>query len=300
MATRIGLLRARGRSRGAQLLYGQQQLCSFTGSAGNGSVRFLARLSSSHPTAAAGGRSSNAGRGSSSAPASSLAFSASTGRQQQQQHVAYSLILGRTNSSTGSASCGSAKALFSSTSARPSDDSSSAEMGGDGGGSAVPAPMTFDGSSNKDRLASLDDGDKVGSEAGRFFDRLLLLSLPTTSWVLSWWGRPPAESLRVPQSVGNGPLGEGMRDEERSARDLQGAVKLSINSLAHACWESGAPCTGGVYKYGVGYIPAVVGSVGRLNTPVGISYPWIASHVCLRESFHRSAPRREHWQVVLT
>lgn len=164
MATRIGLLRARGRSRGAQLLHGQQQhLCSSAArGTGNGSsVRFLARLSSSG----------------SDAPVSSLAFSSSSGRQQhQQRRVGPSPFLGgRTNSGSAGSST---QALFSSTSARPSDDGISA--GGENRvGTPAPAPMTFDGSSNKDRLASLDDGDKVGAGADGSIDRSIccLMSL---------------------------------------------------------------------------------------------------------------------------
>ncbi|CAM9555392.1 unnamed protein product [Scytosiphon promiscuus] len=146
MATRIGLLRARSRSRGALLLHGQQHLSSSVGNTGNGSVR-----------------SSDAVRDS-GAPASSLSFTSPAAKQQRHHHQrcsAPSPFLVRTNSGNRYGSSTSTQALFSSTSARPSDDSISAETEDGGKGrSPAPAQMTFDGRSHKDRIAGLDDGDK--------------------------------------------------------------------------------------------------------------------------------------------
>lgn len=147
MATRIGLLRARGRSRGAQLLHGQQQLCGSMGSTSiNTSVRLLARLSCSSYSAVG----SIANNSSCSASASAVRSLSAFARRQQQLHS--SLFWERSNSS-------SCKAHFSST-ARPSqagaEDEATAVRS-----SSKPVRLTFDGGNNDDRLARLDDGDKV-------------------------------------------------------------------------------------------------------------------------------------------
>ena len=147
MATRIGLLRARGRSHGAQLLHGQQQLCGSISSAStNTSVRLLARLSSSH--AAAVGSSACNSSYSASAPAARS--SGAPSRRGQQQQLRSSLF----SATNQSSSC---KALCSST-ARPAHDDAEGEAVVH---SSKPAQLTFDGGNNEDRLARLDDGDKV-------------------------------------------------------------------------------------------------------------------------------------------
>ncbi|CAM9378782.1 unnamed protein product [Ectocarpus sp. 6 AP-2014] len=151
MATRVGLIRARGHSCRAQLVHGQLQ-SSISG------VRLLARLSSasSRSTALKGSASGS----SSSAP---LGFRPLAHRH---QYPASSIFLGRRDSGSGG------KALFSSTTAtRPAHEEGAAQDSDPGHSSSSssgskPGRKTFDGGNNDDRLARLDDGDKYED----FFD----------------------------------------------------------------------------------------------------------------------------------
>ncbi|CAM9408448.1 unnamed protein product [Ectocarpus sp. 13 AM-2016] len=151
MATRVGLIRARGHSCRAQLVHGQLQ-SSISG------VRLLARLSSSSSRSTA--LKGSASGSSSSAP---LAFFP---RARRNQYPASSLFLGRRDSVSGG------KALFSSTTAtRPAQEEGAAQDSDPGHSSRSsnnnkPGRKTFDGEDNDDRLARLDDGDKYED----FFD----------------------------------------------------------------------------------------------------------------------------------
>ncbi|CBN75983.1 conserved unknown protein [Ectocarpus siliculosus] len=151
MATRFGLIRARGHSCRAQLVHDQLQ-SSISG------VRLLARLSSSSSRSTA--LKGSASGSSSSAP---LGFRPPAHRH---QYPASSIFLGRRDSG----SCG--KALFSSTTAtRPAPEEGAAQDSDPGHSSSSssgskPGRKTFDGGNNDDRLARLDDGDKYED----FFD----------------------------------------------------------------------------------------------------------------------------------
>ncbi|CAM9200472.1 unnamed protein product, partial [Ectocarpus fasciculatus] len=154
MATRVGLIRARGHSCRAQLVHGQLQ-SSISG------VRLLARLSSSSHSSTAVKRSSSASTSTSSTP---LVLRPPAHRH---QNPTSSVFLGRRNSSSG------AKALFSSTTAtRPAQEEGDAQDADSGhsssssSSSSKPGRKTFDGGDNDDRLARLDDGDKYED----FFD----------------------------------------------------------------------------------------------------------------------------------
>lgn len=167
MATRVGLLRARGRARGAHLVCGQHQLCGLVSCAGNGSgssqlqatipgrpstnnsrLRLLARLSSKSSADIGGG--SNRIR---HEAAGGLLTSA---------HKKYS-----PPSFLGIDSLSHKAALFSSN-AKPSqdveddDEDWEGEEGEAGEGLDYSAGFEgFEGETKEERLARLDDGDQV-------------------------------------------------------------------------------------------------------------------------------------------
>lgn len=168
MATRIGLIRARGRARGAHLVYGQHQLCGLVSYAGNSSgsslqstvipghpstnnsrLRLLARLSSKSGDDVGrvdGNRLRNEAAGEVLASAYRKSGSPSFLASDSLSHKA---------------------ALFSSN-AKPSQDERDDDEDWEGDeGEAVEGSeynVAFggvEGETKEERLAKLDDGDKV-------------------------------------------------------------------------------------------------------------------------------------------
>lgn len=168
MATRIGLIRARGRARGAHLVYGQHQLCGLVSCAGNSSgsslqstvipghpstnnsrLRLLARLSSKSGDDVGrvdGNRLRNEAAGGVLASAYRKSGSPSFLASDPLSHKA---------------------ALFSSN-AKPSQDERDDDEDWEGDeGEAVEGSeynVAFggvEGETKEERLAKLDDGDKV-------------------------------------------------------------------------------------------------------------------------------------------